>query len=90
MVRRHLVRGYNEQVFFAANYGDSEKIHKLEMHHSKFGQVTNEVIYKLNGALIAAFETDNQNRQDDSNDDVTQAFYVMSVSADEQKIRHIS
>ena len=40
MVKRHLVRGYNEQVYFAETSGNAEKIFKLELHSSKVGEVT--------------------------------------------------
>ena len=30
MVRRHLVRGYCEQVYFAETSGNAEKVYKLE------------------------------------------------------------
>ena len=32
MVKRHLVRGYQEQVYYAESSGSAEKIYKLEMH----------------------------------------------------------
>lgn len=35
MLRRHLVRGYNEKVYFAESSGNTEKIYELEFHNSK-------------------------------------------------------
>ena len=66
MVKRHLVRGYNEQVYFAETSGNAEKIYKLELHTSKVGEVTKKQIYQLPGSWIVAFENDNMNVQDDS------------------------
>ena len=40
MVRRHLIRGYNDQIYFAETVGNAEKIYKLELHSSKIGEVT--------------------------------------------------
>ena len=61
MVRRHLVRGYNEQVYYAETTGNAEKIFKLELHANKIGEVTRKEIYTLAGSWIVAFETDCEN-----------------------------
>ena len=77
MVRRHLVRGYNDQVFFGETSGNAEKIWKLELHAGKIGEMTKKDIYQLAGSRIVAFETDPENIQDDSAGHVRQAFYIM-------------
>ena len=45
MVRRHLVRGYNEKVFFAESSGNAEKIKLLEFHPSKPDEIINKEIW---------------------------------------------
>ena len=45
MVRRHLVRGYNEQIYFAETSGNGEKIYKLEIHSSRINELTKKQIY---------------------------------------------
>ena len=59
MTRRHLIRGYNEKVFYAASSGNSEKIFKVEMHPSKPDAVKHpQEVFQLSGSLIAAIESD--------------------------------
>ena len=45
MVRRHLVRGYNEKVFYAETQGNAEKIFQLEFHSSKPNELIKKEIY---------------------------------------------
>ena len=45
MVRRHLVRGYNEKVYFAETSGNAEKIQQLEFHASKSNEIMKKEIY---------------------------------------------
>ena len=45
MVRRHLVRGYNEKVFYAESSGNAEKIQQLEFHPSKADEITKKEIW---------------------------------------------
>ena len=42
MLRRHMVRGYNELIFYAESSGNNEKIYQIEFH----GVKTNEIIKK--------------------------------------------
>ena len=88
MVKRHLVRGYNEEVYFAEKSGNAEKLYKLALHSIKPGLVTKKEIYQLAGSNIVAFETDCENIQDDSEpgEHVKQSFYIMD---DNQKIHRI-
>jgi len=66
MVKRHVVRGYCEQVYYAETAGNAEKVWKLEQHSTKAGSITKKEIYQLPGSSIVAFETDGQNIVDDS------------------------
>ena len=68
MVRRHLVRGYNDQIYYGETSGNAEKIFKIELHASKVGEVTKKEIYQLAGSWIVAFETDCENIQNDGDD----------------------
>ena len=78
MVKRHLIRGYQDQVYFSETSGNGEKIFKLELHAGKIGEVTKKEIYQLAGSWITAFEIDTENIQDDTEEDhVKQAFYIM-------------
>jgi hypothetical protein len=61
MIRRHLIRGYNERVFLAETSGNAEKIQMLTMHPSKPEKVNKKEIYQLAGSSIAAFEYDCEN-----------------------------
>ena len=45
MVRRHLVRGYNDQIYYGETSGNAEKIYKLTLHPSKIGEVKRDEIY---------------------------------------------
>jgi len=45
MLRRHLVRGYNEQVFFAESSGNAEKIYQVEFHNSKANELSKKEIF---------------------------------------------
>ena len=87
MVKRHLVRGYCEQVYYAETAGNAQKVFKLEQHSTKAGEITTKEVYQLPGSSIVAFETDSQNIQDDSaSDNVKQSFFILDSA---QKIHHI-
>lgn len=45
MIRRHLVRGYNEKIFFAESSGNVDKIFQVEFHPSKPNEITKHEIY---------------------------------------------
>lgn len=45
MVRRHLVRGYNEKIFYAETQGNAEKVYQLEFHTSKPNEINKKEIY---------------------------------------------
>ena len=45
MIRRHLVRGYNEKVFFAESSGKVDKIYQVEFHPTKPNEITFKEIY---------------------------------------------
>ena len=87
MVKRHLVRGYSDQIYFAETLGNAEKIYKLEFNSNKIGEITRKPIYELAGSWIVAFETDCENIRDDSTGEpVKQAFYILD---DKEKLHHI-
>ena len=45
MLRRHMIRGYNEKIFFAETSGNAEKIYQIELHNSMANEVTKKEIY---------------------------------------------
>ena len=45
MIRRHLIRGYNEKIFYAESQGNVDKILKLEFHASKPDKITKLEIF---------------------------------------------
>ena len=45
MVRRHLVRGYNEKIFFCESNSNAEKIYKIEFHISIANEITKKEIF---------------------------------------------
>ena len=45
MIRRHLVRGYNEKIFFAETSGNAEKIQMLEFHPSRHNKLKKRSIW---------------------------------------------
>lgn len=71
MLRRHLVRGYNEKVFFAESSGNSEKIFQVEFHGSKGNEITKKEIFQLAGSWLVAFEFDGECIEDDIEEGVT-------------------
>lgn len=84
MLRRHMIRGYNEKIFFAETAGNAEKIFQLELHNSMPNEIHKKEIYQLAGSWLVAFETDGENIQNDlENEGVTQSLYLMD---DQQKI----
>ena len=77
MIRRHLVRGYNEKIFFAETQGNTEKIQKLEFHQTKANSVIKNEIWTLTGSQLVAFEADGQNIGNDIEEEVVQSLFVM-------------
>ena len=45
MVRRHLIRGYNEKVYYAETVGNAVKIQELEFHKSHPNEITKKEIF---------------------------------------------
>ena len=83
MLRRHLVRGYNEKVFYAESSGNAEKIFQIEFHGSKANEITKKEIFQLAGSWLVAFEADGECIENDIEEGVTQSLFVMD---DQQKI----
>ena len=57
MIRRHLVRGYNEKIFYAEVSGNTEKIQQLEFHNFSANELVKKEIFTLSGSMVA-FEAD--------------------------------
>ena len=83
MLRRHMVRGYNEKIFYAESIGNAEKIYQLEFHHLQSNEISKKEIFQLAGSWLVALELDASNIQNDMDDDVPQSLFVMD---DSQKI----
>ena len=77
MIRRHLVRGYNDQIFFAESGGASDKIFKLEMHPEVPGSVVKQEVFSLSDNWIVAIEVDYDNIQNDALDIVEQSLFIV-------------
>ena len=45
MMKRHIVRGYNEKIFFAERQGHVEKIQQVQFHNSKAGKLVKQEIF---------------------------------------------
>ena len=55
MIKRDLLRGYNEKVFYAESSENAEKIFKLEMHTRDRDTAVTKEIFALPSASLAAF-----------------------------------
>ena len=87
MVRRHLVRGYKDRIYFAMISESTEKVFELSLSSAP-EELTNREVYQHVGGKIVALEPDCENIMDDTNEKsvITQAFYLMDEN---QKILHI-
>ena len=56
MVNRHMVRGYNDKVYYAHTEGANDKISKVEMDSK--GKVSSLEMFSLANSLIMAIEND--------------------------------
>ena len=83
MLRRHMVRGYNEKIFYAESAGNAEKIYQIEFHPLLSNEILKKEIWQLAGSWLVALEPDTNNIQNDMEDDVPQSLFVMD---DAQKI----
>ena len=45
MLRRHLIRGYSDRVFYAESTGNAEKIIQLSLHNTKPETVSRKEIF---------------------------------------------
>ena len=77
MVRRHMVRGYNEQVYFAESFGNAEKIFQVEFHPHLKNEIVKKEIFQLAGSWLVAFEADGENIQNDVEEVVTQSLFIL-------------
>ena len=84
MVNRHMIRGYNDQIYFTRQIGTSDKIVRIEIDAK--GRVSTQEMFSLNNSMIMAFETDCENVQDDSSRIVENLLFVVD---DKQKVYHL-
>ena len=68
MVRRHLVRGYSEKIYYAEQSGTTQTIQELAFHNHKPNETTKKEIFQLAGAKLVAFEADPEHVWDDFKD----------------------
>ena len=45
MLRRHIVRGYNEKLYYCETSGNVDKVCEIEFHPTKPNQIKKEDIY---------------------------------------------
>ena len=77
MLRRHMVRGYNEKIFYAESAGNAEKIYQLEFHPMRSNELIKKEIFQLAGSWLVALEPDAKNIQNDMEDDMPQSLFIM-------------
>ena len=70
MIRRHLVRGYNEKIFYAESQGNVDKIYELSFNNFIANQIDRKEINSLAGSRLVAFEPNTENQQDDADDTI--------------------
>lgn len=70
MLRRHMIRGYNEKIFFAESSGNAEKIYQIEFHPHLSNEIVKKEIFQLAGSWLVAIEPDAENIQNDMEDNV--------------------
>jgi hypothetical protein len=61
MVRRHIVRGYQDRLYYAETTGNSEKIYEITMHPSRTNETAKSEVFQLSASWIVAFEADFEN-----------------------------
>ena len=61
MVRRHLVRGFNEQVFYFERQDGADKIIRIKFDPENKNQFKKEEVWQLPGSRLVAFELDAEN-----------------------------
>ena len=69
MIRRHLVRGYNEKIFYAETLANTEKIQMLEWNQTKSNSINKKEVWTLAGSWLVAFEADGMNIANDADDE---------------------
>ena len=90
MIKRDLLRGYNEKVFYAESRDGAEAIYRLKLSANLDEEVEKKEIHAMSGSRIVALEIDCENIQDDSEmdsrQDIKQALYILD---DNEKITHL-
>ena len=77
MIRRHMVRGFNEKVFYAETMGTAEKVQMLEFHKTIPNELVKKEIYSFSGSWIVAIEPDSNNIANDAEEEVTNSLYIL-------------
>ena len=70
MVRRHMVRGFNEQVFYFESQDSADKIIQIKIDPESKDQFKIKEVWQLPGSRVVAFELDAENIQNDLKDEV--------------------
>ena len=70
MVRRHMVRGFNEQVFYFESQDSADKIIQIKCDPETKDQFKKKEVWQLPGSRVVAFELDAENIQNDLKDEV--------------------
>ena len=66
MCRIHMIRGYNNRVYFAESTGgESEKIMELKLHNVNQDTIIKKEIFQFSGGKCIGFEPDGENIQND-------------------------
>ena len=77
MIRRHLVRGYNEKIYYGERSGNVDKIFEIEFHPTKKNEITKQEIHQLAGGFLVAFEPDGECIENDTREEVTNSLFLM-------------
>ena len=66
MIRQHMLRGFNEKIFYAATQGVNDKIMMISFDPSKKETLNLTEVFQLTGGRLIQFENDNDHIQDDT------------------------
>ena len=66
MIRQHMLRGFNEKVFYAVTQGVNDKIMMISFDSGKKDTLKMSEVFTLTGGRLIQFENDNEHIQDDS------------------------
>ena len=60
MIRKHMVRGYFEKIFYCESHGSTEKVIQLEFNSLSKNSIVKKELWQLNGSQIVAFQLDDE------------------------------